>query len=88
MCDAARDIGDVQERIGEGRGGKLVVLGERATVDVEALRAGVGDEEGGDGGAGVVQLECDREGLRGEEREEGGVGGVRCAMWTLVSFKS
>ena len=35
--DGERDVRDVEERVREGRRGKLVVLGEGARVDVEPL---------------------------------------------------
>ena len=51
----------------------MVVFGEGAAVEVEPLGAGVGDEEGGDGGACVVEFEGDGKGLGGEQGEERGV---------------
>jgi len=47
----------------------LVVLGERASVEVEALGARVGDHDVGDGGAGVVDGQCDWDGLVGKRSD-------------------
>ena len=63
------DVGDVEERIREGRGRQLVVLRERARVEVEALRARVRDHDVGRGRARVVDGERVPHRL-GEEREE------------------
>ena len=70
-----RNVRDKQKGISKGRRGELVVLREGPRVDVEALRAGVGDDDVGDGGPGVVDGERDGEGEGGEEGEEGVVGG-------------
>lgn len=71
--DRQRDVRDVEERVRERRRGQLVVLRERARVDVEAHRARVGDHHVRDGRARVVHGER----VRHRGREEGEEGVVR-----------
>lgn len=68
--DARRDLGDVEERVGEGRRRQLVVLRKRSCEDVEPLGTRVRDDEVGDRGACVVDGERDGEGFGCEEGEQ------------------
>ena len=54
-----RDVRDEEERVGEGPGGRLVVLRERIKVNVEMLFAGVGDHDIENVCTRVVDCECD-----------------------------
>ena len=70
LRDGERDVGDIEEDVSEGGRGELVVLGEGPRVDVEALRARVGDHDVRDGPARVVRGERvgHRLAVEGEER--------------------
>lgn len=68
--NACCDIGDVKEGICEGRRGKLVVLRERAGINIEALRSGVRDNDIGDVRTRVVDRECNGQSLSSKKGEE------------------
>ena len=76
LSNTSSDVRNEEECISEGRGSELIVLRERSSIDIEALRARVRDHDVGDVGTGVVDRECDGHCLLREEGQEGAVGGV------------
>jgi hypothetical protein len=82
--DFERYVGDEEELGSEGRDCKLVITGEGTFVEVEALRAGIEDDEIGDARTGIVLGESVRSSLGSDEGDERVVGGVGDSVENVV----